>query len=71
MVNGVALESKTFGEICAYIMQDDILLDFLTVRESLLFGARLKLKASLEECEKRVEKLIDQVIFVINLVRFK
>jgi len=42
-------------------MQDDILLDCLTVRESLVFGARLKLKMDIKTCEERVERLIEQV----------
>jgi len=51
-------------------MQDDILLDCLTVRESLLFGARLKLKMDLKICNERVNDLIEQVIFSISIVWF-
>ena len=46
-------------------MQDDILLDCLTVRESLIFGARLKLKVDLKTCTDRVDVLIEQVIKIL------
>jgi len=59
--NSIELSQDNFGQICAYIMQEDILLSCLTVRESLLFGARLKLRTSREDCEKRVSDLIQQV----------
>lgn len=51
-------------------MQEDILLDCMTPRESLTFAARLKLKnTTKEKIEKRVENLIRQVIKNIYLVR--
>jgi ABC-type multidrug transport system ATPase subunit len=55
------MDQSNFGNICAYIMQDDILMDCLTPKESLYFGAKLKLKTSEEEIKKRVQKLIFQV----------
>lgn len=57
------MDHENFGKICAYIMQDDILLECLTPRESLYFGARLKLKTDLESINARVEELISQVHF--------
>jgi len=47
-------------------MQDDILLPCLTVKESLIFGARLKLKESYESCLTRVNNLIRQVNILIK-----
>ena len=47
-----------FGKIGAYVMQDDVLYQYFTVREALTFAARLKLKMTKEEQDKRVEKLI-------------
>lgn len=45
-------------------MQEDILLDCMTPRESLTFAARLKLKNNTKEkIQKRVENLIIQVIY--------
>ena len=55
------MNHSNFGQICAYIMQDDILLECLTPRESLYFGARLKLKTDLKNVELRVQELINQV----------
>ena len=42
-------------------MQDDILFPYFTVRESLIFAARLRLKVSIEEQNARVEKLIEDL----------
>lgn len=39
-------------------MQDDIIFQYFTVREALVFAARLKLKVSIEEQEKRVDRLL-------------
>ena len=54
------MDSTNFGKIAAYIMQEDILLNTLTPRESLSFAAKIKLKASQREINRRVEKLILQ-----------
>jgi ABC-type multidrug transport system ATPase subunit len=54
------MDSTNFGKIAAYIMQEDILLNTLTPRESLNFAAKIKLKASKHEINRRVEKLILQ-----------
>lgn len=37
------VQQKTFGSIASFVMQDDILFEFLTVREALTFAARLRL----------------------------
>lgn len=37
------VQQKTFGTIASFVMQDDILFEFLTVREALTFAARLRL----------------------------
>lgn len=54
------MDSTNFGKIAAYIMQEDILLNTLTPRESLSFAAKIKLKATQHEINRRVEKLILQ-----------
>ena len=59
--NGLDFNKSSFGQLCAYVMQEDILLPTLTVKESLLFGARLKLRTSAKDCEDRVNTLLQQV----------
>ena len=64
--NNIIIDQSNFGKICAYIMQEDILMDCLSPRESLIFGARLRLKSSNEEILNRVERLLKQVKFLFN-----
>lgn len=58
--NNLPMDGGNFGKICAYVMQEDILMDCLTPRESLTFGAKLKLKTTDKLIERRVERLIFQ-----------
>jgi ABC-type multidrug transport system ATPase subunit len=39
------VSSATFGAIASFVMQDDILFEFLTVKEALTFAARLRLSS--------------------------
>lgn len=59
--NNKEMNHTNFGKLCAYIMQDDILLECLTPWESLYFGARLKLKTDIKSIKNRVHELINQV----------
>lgn len=60
MNDTLSFNEKNFGNLAGYVMQDDILYEFFTPREALMFSADLKLAhISREEREKRVEQLIE------------
>lgn len=59
MVNGFDKDQMpNFSSYSAYVQQDDILFQTMTVRECLTFAARLKLEASEEEKMSRVNHMI-------------
>ncbi|CDW88685.1 abc transporter family protein [Stylonychia lemnae] len=60
LINGCTnLNQRTFGNIGAYVMQDDILFPHFTPRQALTFAARLKLNnLSEDDQDLRVESLI-------------
>jgi ABC-type multidrug transport system ATPase subunit len=61
-VNGVdKTEIANFSAISAYVQQDDILFQTMSVRECLVFAAKLKLGGTLEEKMKRVENIITEL----------
>eukprot|EP00826_Nyctotherus_ovalis_P052897 TRINITY_DN678_c0_g1_i9.p1 TRINITY_DN678_c0_g1~~TRINITY_DN678_c0_g1_i9.p1 ORF type:complete len:654 (+),score=168.67 TRINITY_DN678_c0_g1_i9:414-2375(+) len=55
----VPLTRTLFGKKCAYVMQDDVLLDTLTPYECLCFSANLRLSTSQEEKEQSVMRVIE------------
>jgi len=38
------LDQKAFGRFSTYVMQDDVIFPYFTVREAMTFAARLRLK---------------------------
>ena len=52
------LTQRVFGCCGSYVMQDDILFPYFTVKECMTFAARLKLSCSEEEQDERIEFLI-------------
>ncbi len=52
------LTSKMFGSFSGYVMQDDVLFAYFTVKEALKFAARLRLKVPIKEQDERVKNLI-------------
>lgn len=62
MVNDTdPLTQATFGNYAGYVMQDDVLFEWFTVREALTFAVRLKLTSSILEQDKRVEEVINEL----------
>ena len=64
LVNGKpAYKSKLYRRNISYILQEDLILPYLTVKETLLTAARLKLpnQMSEEEKVKRVEQIIEKL----------
>ncbi|KAL2653768.1 hypothetical protein R1flu_021896 [Riccia fluitans] len=60
--NGETID-ESFKRLSGYVMQDDALFPMLTVRETLLFSARLRLPGNMayEEKQMRVENMINQL----------
>ncbi|CAM6096135.1 unnamed protein product [Calypogeia fissa] len=60
LVNNQVMNASTFRRISGYVMQDDALFPTLTVVETLLFSARLRLSSSMPMAEKlsRVQDLL-------------
>jgi len=52
---------KGFSALSAYVQQDDILFQTMTVRECLEFAAKLKLKGTYQEKMDRVEEIVKEL----------
>ena len=52
---------KGFATFSAYVQQDDILFQTMTVRECLTFAAKLKYKGTEREKLQRVEDIITEL----------
>lgn len=63
LVNGQPMDRQHFRRISGYVMQDDALFPMLTVRETLLYSARLRLPSVVPMTEKlaRVEALMTEL----------
>ena len=62
-VNGVERSQMggNFSALSAYVQQDDILFQTMTVRECLEFAAKLKLKGTLTQKMERVDEIIKEL----------
>ena len=57
-MNGTPYTFNNFGDFANYVMQNDILMQTLTVRETLEFAANLKLNKTQEEKDAHINKLV-------------
>ena len=57
----IPLDENVFPRFGAYVMQDDMLFEYFTVREALVFAAKLKLTLSWEEMNERVDNIIAEL----------
>ncbi|GJP46570.1 hypothetical protein CLOM_g5840 [Closterium sp. NIES-68] len=61
-LDGAVVRGSTMRRMSAYVMQDDLMFPALTVRETLMFAAELRLSArgvTREEKERKVESLLE------------
>ncbi|WCJ32246.1 ABC-2 type transporter family protein [Euphorbia peplus] len=61
MVNNRPMDAKTFRRLSGYVTQDDALFPLLTVQETLMYSALLRLPGGKQESTKRVALLIKQL----------
>jgi ABC-type multidrug transport system ATPase subunit len=66
-INGNTFSGRQFRRLTSFVEQDDRLFPWLTVRETLLFIAKLRLPKSMRDADK--ERLVDDVIAELGLVK--
>ncbi|XP_036328007.1 ATP-binding cassette sub-family G member 4-like [Rhagoletis pomonella] len=66
LINGKERNLRRFRKLSCYIMQDDILIANLTVRESMMISANLKLGKDMNLAAKRV--VVDEILETIGLM---
>jgi len=61
-INGHEVSPKQIKAISSFVMQDDLLLHYLTVRETIAFSAKLKVRGlTTNEKMQRVDRLVDEL----------
>jgi ABC-type multidrug transport system ATPase subunit/ABC-type multidrug transport system permease subunit len=60
-INSEQKSFKFMEEVSSYVMQDDLLFDILTPKETFLFVSKLRKKMSKEEHENEVENLLQEL----------
>ena len=63
--NNVLIDHNNFGKICGYVEQNNLLFEYLTPRELLSFGSKLKVKFEENALKTKVENLISQVSILL------
>ena len=60
LINGVDRSHVTYGKYVGYVQQDDVLMQTQTVRECLMFAARMKLPSD-TNYEEKVDELLESL----------
>ena len=59
--DAVDLNKSSFAHFGAYVMQDDMLFEYFTVREAVEFAARLKLTVGPDERRQRIDETLEEL----------
>lgn len=65
LLNGYPKDNATFNRLCGYVEQNDIHLEGTTVKEALLFSAKLRLPASVTKVQR--ELYIEELLKILEL----
>ena len=57
------IDHNNFGKICGFVEQTSLDFEYLTPKELLFFGTKLKLKITEKLIKEKVDILISQVLF--------
>lgn len=65
MLNGAKRDANTFKKLSCYIMQDDCLPPYLTVKEAMMVSANLKLESNVPKTLRRA--IVDEILQMLGL----
>lgn len=60
LANDTPYDFHSFGHFANYVMQGDVMMETMTVRETLEFAARLKISSE-AQAEERIKLLVKQL----------
>ncbi|KAL4474935.1 hypothetical protein ABPG74_001631 [Tetrahymena malaccensis] len=56
--NGQPFDARSFSNFAAYVMQEDLIMETMTVREALQFAANLKMTGNQQQKDQRVNEVL-------------